>query len=52
MTKERKEYNMELLERILSDENLDEAIKQVVRNKGANGVDKMSTMELKKNYGL
>ncbi len=39
---------MELLERILSDENLDEAIKQVVRNKGANGVDKMSTMELKR----
>lgn len=39
---------MELLEEILSDENLDKAIQQVVKNKGTNGVDKMSTMDLKK----
>ncbi|MGX8832899.1 group II intron reverse transcriptase/maturase, partial [Amedibacillus sp. YH-ame6] len=38
---------MELLEEILSDENLDKAIQQVVKNKGTNGVDKMSTMDLK-----
>lgn len=47
MTKERKVCNMELLEEILSDENLDKAIQQVVKNKGTNGVDKMSTMDLK-----
>lgn len=39
---------MELLEMILNDINLDKAIHQVVKNKGANGVDKMSTMDLKK----
>ena len=45
---ERKEmYSMELLEEILSDENLNNAIQQVVRNKGASGVDKMPTSELK-----
>lgn len=38
---------MDLLEQILSNENLDLAIKQVVKNRGANGVDKISTMELK-----
>lgn len=48
MTKERKVYNMELLEEILSDENLEKAIQQVVKNKGSNGVDKMSTMDLKR----
>lgn len=48
MTKERQVCNMELLEEILSDENLDKAIQQVVKNKGTNGVDKMSTMDLKK----
>ena len=37
---------MELLELILSDENLDKAIKQVKSNKGSAGVDKMTTMEL------
>ena len=41
-------YNMELLEMILDDINLDKAIQQVVRNKGSNGVDKMSTMDLKR----
>lgn len=35
-----------LLERILSSENMDEAIKQVKRNKGAAGVDGMLTTEL------
>jgi RNA-directed DNA polymerase len=39
---------MELLEKILEDINLEKAIQQVVRNKGSNGVDKMSTMDLKK----
>nr|AFK29745.1 hypothetical protein [uncultured bacterium] len=49
---ERKEsYNMELLEQILSDSNIDLAIQQVVRNKGSNGVDKMSTMDLKRVMG-
>ena len=35
-----------LLEKILSPENMDEAIKQVKRNKGASGVDGMLTTEL------
>ena len=35
-----------LLEKILSPENMDEAIKQVKRNKGAAGVDGMLTTEL------
>jgi len=35
-----------LLEKILSPENMDEAIKQVKRNKGAAGVDGMFTTEL------
>lgn len=39
---------MEVLETILSDENLDKAIQQVIKNKGASGVDKMPTSELKK----
>jgi group II intron reverse transcriptase/maturase len=37
---------MELLEQILSDDNLDKAIKQVKKNKGSAGVDKMSTKDL------
>ncbi len=36
----------DLLERILSPDNLQEAYKQVVGNKGAGGVDKMGTSEL------
>ena len=35
-----------LLEKILSPENMDEAIKQVKRSKGAAGVDGMLTTEL------
>lgn len=46
---ERKVYSMELLERILSDENLNEACLKVIKNKGASGVDKMPTSELR-NY--
>ena len=38
---------MELLDSVLSDYNLDKAIKQVVKNKGTNGVDKMSTQDLR-----
>lgn len=37
---------MELMEVILSRENLNKAYKKVVTNKGASGVDKMSTEEL------
>ena len=36
----------DLLERILSPDNLRKAYKQVVGNKGAGGVDKMGTSEL------
>lgn len=36
-----------LLERILSDKNLNEAYKRVHRNKGTSGVDKMMTSDLK-----
>ena len=43
--KEKEGYNMKLLDEILSDINLDKAIGQVVRNKGSNGVDKMSTIQ-------
>ena len=37
---------MELIERILQDRNIDEAIKNVKRNKGAAGVDGMKVDEL------
>ena len=36
------ETNMELLERVLSKENLNNAYKQVYKNKGASGVDNLS----------
>ena len=36
-----------LLEEMLSQENLEKAFKQVVRNKGAEGVDGMKYTELK-----
>ncbi|MGL5384664.1 MAG: group II intron reverse transcriptase/maturase, partial [Serratia sp. (in: enterobacteria)] len=38
---------MKLLEEILSDENLELACKQVIKNKGAAGVDKMMAFELR-----
>ena len=37
---------MELIEKILSEENINEAIKQVKSNKGAPGVDKMTVNEI------
>ena len=37
---------MELIKEILSEENLNEAIKRVKANKGAPGVDKMSVAKL------
>lgn len=38
--------SMELLEKILDDKNLYEAYKQVYRNKGASGIDRISVEEL------
>ena len=40
------ETDMELLEQVLSKENLNNAYKQVYRNKGASGVDGVTTEEL------
>ena len=40
---------MKLIDLILEDENLNEACAKVIRAKGTNGVDKMSTSDLK-NY--
>lgn len=37
---------MKLIEKILSEENLNEAVKRVKANKGACGIDKMSVGEL------
>ena len=49
------EAKLELLERILSDENLRGAIREVKKNKGAPGIDKMTVQELdeyfQKNWG-
>ena len=47
MMRKKGNYNMKLLDSVLSDYNLDKAIKQVVKNKGTNGVDKMSTQDLR-----
>ena len=38
--------NMKLIEEILSEENLNEAIKRVKANKGASGIDKMQVSEI------
>ena len=43
---------MELIEWILQDENMDKAIKAVKRNKGANGIDKMTVGELDAYFAL
>ena len=37
---------MRLIEEILSEENLSEAIKRVKANKGASGIDKMTVKQL------
>ncbi len=37
---------MRLIEKILSEENLNEAVKRVKANKGASGIDKMTTSEI------
>ena len=37
---------MELIEKILSEENINEAIRRVKSNKGAPGVDKMTVNEI------
>jgi hypothetical protein len=37
---------MSLIEKILSEENLNEAIKRVKADKGASGIDKMTTSEI------
>lgn len=42
----RERTSMELLEKVLDDKNLFEAYKQVYKNKGASGVDKVTTDEL------
>ncbi len=41
---------MELIKEILSEENLNEAIKRVKANKGAPGVDKMSVANFKEYF--
>ena len=38
---------MKVIERVLSKDNLNEAYKQVIRNKGASGIDKMTCEEVK-----
>ena len=42
----RSEYHYGLLEKIISNENLNEAFKRVKRNKGSHGIDKMGVDEL------
>ena len=44
----KRETGMELLEKILSKENLNKAYKQVYKNKGASGVDGVTIDELSK----
>lgn len=45
--KEKEETSVELLEEILSNQNMNEAYKRVYRNKGASGIDGVSVEELK-----
>ena len=45
-TSEWRNNNMRLIEMILGDENLNEAVKRVKRNKGVAGVDKMTVYEI------
>ena len=44
---ERKELDMEMLEKVLENDNLERAYKQVYSNKGASGVDNVTVYELK-----
>ena len=48
--KGRRNSNMKLIEMILSEENLKEAIKRVKSNKGVPGVDKMTVYEIDKYF--
>ena len=41
-----REYHYKLLERIISNENLNEAFKRVKKNKGSHGIDKMGVDEV------
>ena len=41
---------MELIEKILSEDSINEAIEKVVSNKGAAGVDSMTTAEVESYY--
>lgn len=45
-TSEWRNNNMRLIEMILGDENLNEAVKRVKSNKGVAGVDKMTVYEI------
>lgn len=45
-TSEWRNNNMRLIEMILGDENLNEAVKRVKRNKGVAGVGKMTVYEI------
>lgn len=45
-TNERRNNNMRLIEVILDDENLNEALKRVKSNKGVAGIDKMTVYEI------
>ena len=50
--KQKEEQQMELIEWILQDKNIDEAIKSVKRNKGAAGIDGMTVDELDEYFAL
>ena len=43
---------MKLIEEVLSKENLNEAYKQVIRNKGASGIDEMTCEEVKEHLKI
>ena len=45
-TSEWRNNNMRLIEMILGDENLNEAVKRIKSNKGVAGVDKMTVYEI------